>query len=130
MTDPIADLITRIRNGYLAGKLYVSAPYSRLKEAVAEVLADYDLVGEVKTSEEDGKKKLTVYLAYDEGGEPAVEHLSKISKPGLRKYWRADEIPTVRGGFGMVIMTTNQGVVSSGEAKKKGIGGEPLVKVY
>lgn len=130
MSDPIADLITRIRNGYLAKKLYVTAPYSKLKEGVAEVLAEYELLGEIKVNESDDKKELTIYLAYDEDGEPAVEHLSKISKPGLRKYWKADEIPTIRGGFGMAILTTNQGVMSSEEARKSKIGGEPLVKVY
>lgn len=131
MTDPIADLITRIRNGYMARKLYVTVPHSKLKQAVARVLEQYDLVGEVKVNSlKDNKKELTIYLNYNEQGEPVVQHLAKISKPGLRKYWGAREIPTVRGGYGMVVLSTSQGVMSGEEARKKGVGGEPLVEVW
>lgn len=130
-TDPIADLITRIRNGYLAKKLYVTVPYSRLKGEVVRVLAEQGWVGEVKVNTlDEHRKEMTIYLSYDEEGKPVVKQIKKVSKPGRRQYWGKNEIPTVRGGFGMVVMTTSKGVMSGEQARREGIGGEPLVIVY
>ena len=130
-TDQLADLITRIRNGYLARKLLVTVPHSKLKEAVVRVLAEYDLVGDIKIEKKDKvKKEMTIYLNYDEKGRPVVEHIARLSKPGLRKYWKACEIPVVRGGFGIAVLSTNKGVVSSERAREEGVGGEALIEVW
>lgn len=125
-TDPIADMLTRIRNGILAGKSEVVIPHSKLKSAVAEILQSNGYLGKVSVVEENGFKQLSIQL----DGANIPESLVRVSKPGRRIYARADEIPTVRTGRGLVIVSTSAGIMTGKDARSKGVGGELICKVY
>lgn len=125
-TDPIADMLTRIRNGILAGKSEVVIPHSKLKTAVAEILQSNGYLGKVSVVEENGFKQLSIQL----DGANIPESLVRVSKPGRRIYARADEIPTVRTGRGLVIVSTSAGIMTGKDARSKGVGGELICKVY
>ena len=128
MTDPIADLLTRIRNGQKAGKPNVRIPSSRIKKAILEVLKNEGYVGEFRTEKEGGKESLVVELRYHEGA-PVIESLQRVSKPGRRIYRAKDELPQVFGGLGVAIVSTSQGLMSDREARAKGQGGEVICVV-
>ena len=129
MTDPIADMLTRIRNAQRAGKAEVSMPLSRRKRAVAQILLDEGYVADVHAVDEGGKGTLTVALKYFEG-RPVIEHLARVSRPGLRIYRGAQELPAVLGGLGMAVVSTSQGLMTDRAARAAGIGGEVICTVY
>ncbi|MBE2894530.1 30S ribosomal protein S8 [Pasteurellaceae bacterium HPA106] len=127
MQDPIADMLTRIRNGQAANKIAVNMPSSKLKVAIANVLAEEGYIESVKVS--DGvKPELEITLKYFEG-KPVVERIQRISRPGLRIYKRKDELPSVMGGLGIAVVSTSQGVMTDRAARKAGLGGEIICYV-
>lgn len=128
MTDPIADMLTRIRNGQGARKVSVSMPASKAKEAVAKVLKDEGYISGFSTGGEGAAKELTVELKYFEGV-PVIEKIQRTSKPGLRVYRGKEELPKVLGGLGVAIVSTSAGVMSDRQAREKGIGGEVICVV-
>lgn len=126
MTDPIADMLTRIRNAQKAAKLQVSMPASKLKLAVAEVLKSEGYISDFAASEAGtSKPELTITLKYFQG-RPVIEKIERVSRPGLRVYRGKDELPTVLGGLGIAIISTPSGVVSDRVARSAGQGGEVL----
>jgi len=128
MTDPIADLLTRIRNGQAAGKAEVSMPASRLKSAIAQVLQDEGYITGFSATEADGKPALTVVLKYHEG-RPVIEMIQRASRPGLRLYKGKSDIPSIQNGLGVAIISTSKGVMSDRQARAAGEGGEVLCVV-
>ena len=128
MQDPIADLLTRIRNAQKARHETVTLPSSKQKQAICRVLADEGYIGGFRV-DGDKKPELTISLRYFEGG-PVIEELSRVSRPGLRIYKSAGDLPEVRGGLGVAIVSTNHGVVSDREARRHGVGGEVLCTVF
>lgn len=130
MTDPIADMLTRIRNAITARKAKVIMPASKMKARIAEVLKDEGFVG-VISSEEDGKQGLlSIELRYDNNNHNAIQGIRRVSKPGQRTYARHDNLPKVRSGLGIAILTTSKGVMTEREARKQGLGGELLCEVW
>ncbi len=125
MTDPISDMLTRIRNGQNARKVSVSMPASKAKEAVASVLKDEGYITDYSTDGEGAEKSLSVELKYFEGV-PVIESLQRASRPGLRIYRGKDGLPKVLGGLGVAIVSTSAGVMSDRKARQKGIGGEVI----
>ena len=128
MTDPIADMLTRIRNGQKARKVSVTMPASTAKEAVAGVLKDEGYITGYETSGEGAGKSLSVELKYFEGT-PVIETVKRVSKPGLRVYRGKEELPKVLGGLGIAIVSTSAGVMSDRQAREKGVGGEVICVV-
>lgn len=128
MTDPIADLLTRIRNGQSAGKPEVSAPSSKLKLAVAQVLKDEGYIADFAVTDAGAKPQLTVRLKYH-AGRPVIDRIQRVSRPGLRVYKGKDELPQVLDGLGIAIISTSQGVMTDRAARKAGQGGEILCYV-
>jgi small subunit ribosomal protein S8 len=128
MTDPIADMLTRIRNGQKARKVSVSMPASKAKEAVANVLKDEGYITGFSTEGEGAEKSLSVELKYFEGV-PVIERIERASRPGLRIYRGKEDLPKVLGGLGVAIVSTSAGVMSDRKAREKGIGGEVLCVV-
>ena len=125
MTDPIADMLTRIRNGQKARKVSVSMPASTVKEAVAGVLKSEGYITDFSTESEGPKKTLTIELKYFDGA-PVIERIERASRPGLRIYRGQEGLPKVLGGLGVAIVSTSAGVMSDRQAREKGIGGEVL----
>ena len=125
MSDPIADMLTRIRNGQQAGKAEVSMPVSKLKKMVADVLENEGYIGGSSVSENDGKPVLTLVLKYFEG-RPVIDMIKRASRPGLRVYKGTDELPNVQDGLGIAIISTSKGVVTDRAARAMGEGGEVL----
>jgi small subunit ribosomal protein S8 len=124
MTDPIADLLTRIRNGQKAGKASISMPSSKAKAAICEVLKREGYITDYAVTEQAGnKRELTITLKYYEG-RPVIERLDRVSTPSLRVYRGKDELPKVMGGFGVAIVSTSLGVMTDREARARGQGGE------
>ena len=128
MTDPIADMLTRIRNGQKARKVTVPMPASKVKEAVAKVLQDEGYIVGYSTAGDGTKKELIIELKYFEGV-PVIETIQRTSKPGLRIYRGKEDLPKVLGGLGVTIVSTSAGVMSDRQAREKGIGGEVLCVV-
>lgn len=128
-TDPIADMLTRIRNAAAVNKEEVSMPHSKLKEAVAKILSSHNFVGEVTVSDEGINKQLIIRVARH-AGRPAITEVSRMSKPGRRMYTNADSIPTFKGGRGIVIISTSKGVMTGADAKKQRLGGELICQIY
>lgn len=128
-TDPIADMLTRIRNAILVQKSEVSLPYSQVKEAVAKMLANNNFIDRVTVSG-DGIDKLLTLTLNGEGENARISAIKRLSKPGRRHYVRASSIPTVKRGRGIVIISTSKGVMTGAEAKSAGIGGELMCEVY
>ena len=127
MQDPIADMLTRIRNGQAANKSAVSMPSSKLKVAIANVLADEGYIESVKVL--DGvKPELEITLKYFQG-KPVVESIQRVSRPGLRIYKRKDELPKVMGGLGVAVVSTSKGVMTDRAARQAGLGGEIICYV-
>ena len=128
-TDPIADLLTRIRNAALVGKTEIRVPTSKLKKVVAEQLAKNHYLADVKV--EDGKPRGTLVVTLAKDGENCpITEIARISKPGRRVYVAASEIPKVKSGRGLVLISTSKGVMTGYEAMKNKLGGELLLKVY
>ena len=128
MNDPIADLLTRIRNGQAAGKPEVRAQSSRVKEAIVRVLKDEGYVADFVVSKDGGRSTLVVALKYH-AGKPVIERLERVSRPGLRAYRGKDALPKVLGGLGVAIVSTPNGVMTDREARRAGQGGEVLCVV-
>lgn len=128
-TDPIADMLTRIRNAIAVRKTEVVLPHSKLKEAVAKLLVDSKFVSDLRVSDATIGKSLVLVLN-DENANSPITEIKRLSKPGRRYYVGADEIPTVKHGRGLVIISTSKGVMTGNEAKKQGIGGELICSIY
>ncbi len=129
MTDPIADMLTRIRNAFMAGHDHVEIPGSVIKGEIARVLTEEGYVESYKTTEEGVKKTITVKLKYSPDGKGAIEEIKRISKPSRRVYVGKDDIPRVRGGMGISILSTSNGIMTGVAARNKKIGGEILCTV-
>lgn len=129
MQDPIADMLTRIRNAQMAGKAEVVIPASKLKSAISKVLQDEGYIAGYRTEEVDGKPGLIVDLKYYQG-KPVIVELDRVSRPGLRAYAGKEELPKVRGGLGVAIVSTSQGVMTDRAARAAGVGGEVLCTVF
>lgn len=125
MTDPIADFLTRIRNGQRSGKTEVSMPASRIKLALAKVLKDEGYIEDYGVANDDVRSMLSVRLKYYQG-RPVIDRLERVSRPGLRVYKAKDELPRVLGGMGVAIISTSRGVMTDREARAAGHGGEVL----
>ena len=129
MQDPVADMLTRIRNAQMAGKPEVAMPASKLKSALAVVLQDEGFVAGSRNEAIDGKPKLVVELKYY-NGKPVIVEIDRVSRPGLRSYVGKDELPKVRGGLGVAIVSTSKGVMTDRAARAAGVGGEVLCTVF
>ena len=128
MTDPVADMLTRIRNAQLAQKNSVAMPSSKLKVAIAAVLKDEGYIDDFAVRDADGKSQLDIALKYY-AGRPVIERIERVSRPGLRFYKGRHDIPQVMNGLGVAIVTTPQGVMTDRKARAAGIGGEVLCYV-
>ena len=128
MTDPIADMFTRIRNAQMVGHAEVSMPASKVKAEIARVLKDEGYIEDFARRDEDGKAVLSIALKYHEG-RPVIDRLERVSTPGLRVYKRKDELPKVLGGLGIAIVSTSKGVMSDRAARAAGQGGEVIAVV-
>ena len=129
-TDPVADFLTRIRNGIKARHQKVDVPASKLKLEMARILKEEGYLANFKTTEENGKKILRVYLKYGSDNQASITSVSRVSRPGCRVYVGHSEIPRVLGGLGINILTTPKGVMTGRQARKQGLGGEILCEVY
>ena len=132
MTDPVADMLTRIRNGNMAYHDTVVMPTSTLKEALARVLVKEGYVERYETRDRVGRpgRELVVHLKYTNDRKRTITGIKRISKPGLRVYSRSDQIPRVLGGMGVAVLSTSQGVITGHEARRRGIGGEVICTVW
>jgi small subunit ribosomal protein S8 len=131
MTDPIADMLTRLRNACISKHRRVDMPVSKIKIEIARILKENNFIQDYRTVEtEEGRTLLRVVLRYAAGGQPVIRELKRVSTPGLRKYVGVGEIPRVRNGLGMAILSTSQGVLSDREARQKRAGGELLALVW
>jgi small subunit ribosomal protein S8 len=129
MTDPIADMLTRIRNAIASGHARVSLPHSKMKEAIAKILSENGFIENYKV-EESGKFKALEITLVNESSNPSISSVERVSKPGRRIYTSSQDIPLVLGGRGMVIVSTSNGVMSGRDARKKGLGGELICRVW
>lgn len=139
MTDPISDMLSRIRNAQAVGKPEVVLPMSKVKFAIAQILVREGWIGKAEIikggldeKEAKGLKfdQISIVLKYRKNGKPAIQHLKRVSKPGLRKYSKKDNLPVVLNSLGMAVISTPQGLMTNKEARKKGVGGEVLFEVY
>lgn len=131
MSDPIADFLTRIRNGLHAKKRWVDIPSSALKKRISYVLKEEKFIQDFFfISDKGSKESIRIFLKYDYNGLPVIEQITRISKPGLRVYVRAGETPRVLDGLGISILSTSKGVLSNKKAKQLGVGGELIFEVY
>jgi small subunit ribosomal protein S8 len=130
LTDPVADLLTRIRNAIRSRHQKVDVPASKLKLEIARILKEEGYIANFKPVEEEGHKVLRIYLKYSNSDEAAISNLARVSKPGCRVYVRRSEIPRVLGGMGINILTTPRGVMTGRQARKEGLGGEILCEVW
>ena len=130
INDPIADMLTRIRNGLIARHDSVTMPASNMKKAIAKILLDEGYIKSVDYIDDGFQGTMKVTLKYAAGKESVIKGLKRISKPGLRVYAKSEEIPKVLGGLGIAIVSTSQGVMTDKEARKAGIGGEVLAYVW
>ena len=129
-TDPIADMLTRIRNASLARHRELTLPSSRIKREIARILVDEGFIESYATSQDGVQEMLNIQLKYVEGRTPVVSGLKRISKPGLRVYARKTEIPRVLGGLGLAILSTSHGIMTGSQARKLNLGGEVLCYVW
>ena len=130
MTDPLADMFTRIRNAHRAGHEKVEMPSSRLKMGIAKVLKKEGFIKNYKLIQDNKQGVLRVYLKYTDEDEPVINGLSQVSKPGRRVYAGYGEIPPVKGGFGVTVLSTSRGVLSDKEAVSRKAGGEVLCQIW
>lgn len=129
MTDPIADLLTRIRNASKAGHKIVDVPASKQKASITRVLYDRGFIRGFRMIEDDRQGSIRIYLAY-QNGKPLIIGIKRISKPGCRVYAGVNEIPRVMGGRGMAVLTTPRGIVTDTEARRENVGGEVLLHIW
>lgn len=127
MNDPISDMLVRIKNGYLAHKKTVEIPYSKVKEALATLLASYHYIESFEVAKE--ARMITVVLRYVADA-PAMTDVKRLSKPGLRRYTKVDNLKDIQGGLGYIIVSTPQGLMTHVEARKKNVGGELICKIW
>lgn len=130
MTDPIADLLTRIRNALVAKHKVTHVPASRIKADIARILKEEGYIDNVKRVEENGKAVLRLTLRYGPSGERVITGIERVSRSGLRVFVKKDEIPKVLGGLGVSIISTSQGVMTGAESKRRGLGGEVVCRVW
>ena len=130
MTDPIADLLTRIRNAYAVTKPSVDVPYSKLKSAVLKVMKEHGFIRDYSTELVEGRATLRIHLKYGPEGEKIINHIQRVSRPGRRVYVGVEEIPRPLDGLGLAIISTSAGVLSHVEAKRGRLGGEVLCEVW
>lgn len=129
MQDPLSDMLTRIRNAQMAGKTSVDMPGSKLKAAVAKVLADEGYIAKFEARVDGVKPRLHMELKYHQG-KPVIAEIDRVSRPSLRRYSATDELPTVRSGLGIAIISTSRGVMTDRAARAAGVGGEVLCTVF
>ncbi|MBK1792681.1 30S ribosomal protein S8 [Persicirhabdus sediminis] len=130
LSDPISDFLTRFKNASRAGNESFSAPHSNVKEHIAEILKNEGYIWNFEVKGEGVSKVLECKVKYSDEGKPVLTDLKRISKPGLRQYVGAGEIPRVLNGLGITILSTSKGVLSGGQAKKQNLGGEIIAKVW
>jgi len=130
MTDPIADLLTRIRNGLRTRKASVHVGHSRMKEGILVVLKREGFIQDFEVADRRGRKDLLVHLRYHRGHEPVIEGMERVSKPGRRVYASMADMPKIRGGLGISIVTTSKGIMTDAEAREARVGGEILCHVW
>lgn len=130
MTDPIANVLTIIRNGIMSRKIKVDVPFSKISQEVLSILKREKFIKDFKFIEDKKQGLLRVYLKYQKTGKPAIEGLRRISKPGLRRHVKKDRIPSVLGGMGIAILSTSRGIVTNIQAKEMQTGGEVLCYVW
>lgn len=130
MTDPIADFLTRIRNANSVGHKTVSAPSSKAKEAIADILKREGFIKNYEITEDNKQNEITVFLKYGHNREKVITGIKRISKPGLRIYAKSEEVPKVLNGLGIAIISTSNGVVTDKEARQQGVGGEVLAYIW
>ncbi|MFO0561728.1 MAG: 30S ribosomal protein S8 [Polyangiales bacterium] len=131
LTDPIADMLARIRNAVMARHDRVVIPASKLKGTIADVLKSEGYVAEVaRDTEESGLEVISITLKYGKDKAPAIEGIERVSKPGRRVYVRAQDIPKVRSGLGIAVLSTSRGIMSDRQARKVGVGGELLCQIW
>ena len=130
MTDPIADMLTRIRNANTAGHETVNIPASKMKKSIAEILLNEGFISGYEVVSDSAQGTIKVDLKYGPGREKTIIGIKKISKPGLRVYAKADRVPKVLGGLGIAILSTSKGVITDKEARKLGVGGEVICYVW
>jgi small subunit ribosomal protein S8 len=129
-SDPIADMLTRIRNAMRVKHLKVDVPASKLKMDIARILKDEGYISNFKLAEEGVRKTIKIYLKYTAANEPVISRIERISRPGCRVYVGSDEIPRILGGLGINILTTPKGVMTGKAARREGVGGEVLCQVF
>ena len=129
INDPVGDLITRIRNAHLRGRSKTHSPASTLRARVLQVLKDEGYIRDFREIENEGRKELEIELKYFEGA-PAIQEIQRVSKPGRRVYSGSKELPIVRNGLGITIVSTPRGVLSDAEAREHNVGGEVLAEVF
>ena len=129
-TDPIADMLTRIRNASMVSLTEVSMPSSKLKVELAKLLKSEGFIADYSVSEEGKFKVLSITLKYDSKNKPVISKLQRVSKPGLRSYSKAQNLPQVLGGLGVAIVSTSKGLMTDRKARKENIGGEVLCYIY
>ena len=129
MQDPLSDMLTRIRNAQMAGKTGVEMPGSKLKAAVASVLKEEGYIEGFASDVQEGKQRLSIQLKYYQG-KPVIAEIDRASRPGLRQYSGKDELPSVRGGLGVAIVSTSKGVMTDRAARAAGVGGEVLCTIF
>ena len=130
MTDPIADMLTRIRNANTVGHETVEIPASKMKKAIAEILKEEGYIADFEMIEDDKQGMIKVTMKYGANKEKVISGIKKISKPGLKVFAKAGEVPKVLGGLGIAIVSTSKGIVSDKEARKLGVGGEVICYVW
>lgn len=130
MTDPISDFLTRIRNAQQAGHRRVDVPASKMKRAVTKILLDKGYIQNFLDIDDGKQGLIRIFLKYDHYGQPVIKKLTRVSRPGLRKYSKSAEVPRVLNGLGIAIVTTSQGVMTDKEARKLNVGGEVLCYIY
>jgi len=130
MTDPIADLLTRIRNAGTAKHQKLDIPMSKIKVAIASVLKDQGYIKNFKTVSDDKQGVLRIYLKYDDSNLPIIHEITRVSTPGRRVYVGKDEIPSIKNGLGIAILSTSQGVMDDGAARQAQVGGELICTVW
>jgi len=130
MSDPIADYLTRVRNGLHAKKKYVDVPASNIKRKISRILLDQGFIKKYIILDDGKQGLIRIWLSYDELGSPVIHSIKRISKPGMRQYVSVDQLPRVKNNLGISILTTPKGVITAREAKRQNVGGEVLCQVW
>lgn len=128
--DSVGEFLTRIRNAGLAGHEKVDVPSSKLRKGISNILKEAGFIHDYRVAKDDRQGIMRLYLKYDEKGKPAISFIKRVSRPGRRQYIEVDKIPKVRSGFGIVILSTNKGIMAGDEATMKRVGGEMLCMVW